>query len=159
MRVPRLPREADPIAPRPLESRALASAGVDDAHELLAEMRRLAERFPVPHPLWHRYVPQMREVIADFRAAVVALESLPDAHDELLRQVEGTADDVAADAGGPALAAARERLRSLPVPEGEHPYIDEILVGLEAADAALAALAAAGGDIFPAGRSPAAPPQ
>jgi len=111
----------------------------------------MTERFPVPHPLWHRYVPQMREVLADFRAAVVALESLPDAQHELVRQVGGTGDDVATDAGGPALAAARDRLRSLPVPEGEHPYIDEILVGLEAAGAALTALAATGGgDVFAA---------
>ncbi|HEY3541997.1 MAG TPA: hypothetical protein VGK79_05600 [Gaiellaceae bacterium] len=114
-------------------------------------MHRLAERFPVPHPFWHRYVPLMRDVLADFRAAVAALEALPDAQHELVRQVDGTRDGVAADAGGPALAAARERLRSLPVPEGEHPYIDEILVGLEAASAALAALAATGrGDVFAA---------
>jgi hypothetical protein len=117
--------------------------------ELLDELRRIADRFPLPHPFWHRYVPQMREVVADFHAAVAAIESLPEAQHELSRRVEGVGEDVAPDAGGPELAAARQRLRSLPVPEGEHPYIDEILVGLEGADAALAALAVTnGGDAF-----------
>ena len=117
-----------------------------EADELLAEMRRLAERFPLPHPLWHRYVPQMHEVVHDLFTALDALALLPDAQVELMRQVEGGAEYPADDSGGPAVAAARARLRGLPIPQGEHPYVDEILVTLEAAEAALAALAVAGGE-------------
>ncbi|HWJ45266.1 MAG TPA: hypothetical protein VNR63_07745 [Gaiellaceae bacterium] len=115
--------------------------------DLLLELRRLAERFPLPHPRWHRYVPQMHAVIDDFGDALAAIAGIPEARQELLRLVESDADSPPAGAGGARVAAARERLRQLPLPEGEHPYVDEIRLTLEAAEAALAALAAvAGGD-------------
>ena len=116
------------------------------AAELLAELRTLAERFPLPHPLWHRYVPQLHETVVDLTAALDAIAGLPAAQDALLTQVEGEADYPAEDAGGATVAAARGRLRALPVPQGEHPYLDEILLTLEAAEAALAALATPEGD-------------
>jgi hypothetical protein len=119
---------------------------VTPAAELLAELRALAERFPLPHRLWHRYVPQLHEAVVDLTAALDALAALPAAQDELLAQVEGEAELPAEDAGGATIAAARGRLRALPIPQGEHPYLDEILVTLEGAEAALAALATREGD-------------
>jgi hypothetical protein len=116
------------------------------ANELLVEMRALVERFPVPDARWHLYVPAVRHVQRDLGAALDALDTLPDAQVELLRQVEGVAEYPPDHAGGPMLAAARARLRHLPVPRGEHPYLDEIVVTLEAAEAALASLASAAGE-------------
>ena len=118
----------------------------DDAGELLAEVRRLAERFPLPHPIWHRFVPEMHEVIRDLFLALDAIAVLPRAQTELVRQIQHEADRLLDSAGGPAVAAARARLRDLPTPQGEHPYLDEILVTLEAAEAVLAALTVPGGE-------------
>jgi hypothetical protein len=117
-----------------------------DVETLLAEMRSLVERLPLPHPAWHRYVPEMHAVVVDTLAALDALAAEPGTHEELRRQVDGDAAYPAGDAGGPTVAAARPRLRRLPIPEGEHPYFDEIWLTLEAAEAALAALAVAGGE-------------
>lgn len=83
----------------------------------------------------------MHTVIADFSAAVEAIEQLPSARAELARRIDTDETSAPAEAGGPQLAAARARLRELPVPQGEHPYLDEILVTLEAADAVLTSLA------------------
>jgi hypothetical protein len=118
----------------------------DAADALLGELRTLLERLPLPHPLWHPYVSEMHEVVFDATAALDAVARFPQAHPELRLQVAGDADYPPDGAGGPALAAARARLRALPIPHGEHPYLDEILVALDAAEAALATLAAAGGE-------------
>ncbi|MGH2933691.1 MAG: hypothetical protein ACRDL2_04145 [Gaiellaceae bacterium] len=127
----------------------------DDADELLEEIARLRERLPIPHPSWHGYVAEMRQMTADLQAAVEAIRELPAAQAELVRRLEGDAEYPDEDAGGPALAAARERLREIPVPAGEHPFLDEISPTLEAAEAVLAALSSvAGGDAaFAAARS------
>ena len=114
--------------------------------ELVDEIRRLAERFPLPHPIWHRFVAEMHDVIRDLFVALDAITMLPLARVELARRVENDVGPVTDDAGGPAVRAARERLRNLPVPQGEHPYLDEIRVTLEAADALLSALAVADGE-------------
>jgi hypothetical protein len=118
----------------------------DRPDELLAELRRLAQRFPLPHPIWHRYVPEMHAVIRDLFVALEAVEDEPRVQAELRRRVDEDAADPPENAGGPTLAAARARLRNLPVPEGEHPYRDEIAVTLAAARALLGALAVAGGE-------------
>ena len=118
----------------------------DETGELLAELRRLAERFPLPHPIWHRFVPEMHDVIRDLFVALDVIAVLPGARAELLRRVEGVARQPPDESGSPVIAAARARLRALPVPQGEHPYLDEILVTLEAAEAVLAALATADGE-------------
>jgi hypothetical protein len=113
---------------------------------VLEEMRVLVERLPLPHPFWHQFVPEMDVVVIDARAAIDALASLPQAATQLLRQIEEHADHPDDQAAGPTIAAARARLRALPVPQGEHPYLDEILLALEAAQAALGALAATGAE-------------
>jgi hypothetical protein len=114
--------------------------------ELVDEIRRLAERFPLPHPIWHRFVPEMHDVVRDLFVALDAIAELPDVQAELARRVADESDRPPDDAGGPALRAARARLRDLPVPQGEHPYLDEICVTLDAADTLLSALAVADGE-------------
>jgi hypothetical protein len=120
--------------------------------ELLSELRRLAERLPLPHPFWHPYTGQMHVVVRDLFAAIDAIALLRPAQVELLRQVEGQAAAPPPDAGGPTVAAARRRLRELPRPDGQHPYLFEIVPTLEAAAAALAALTVPGGEEAFAGR-------
>jgi len=120
--------------------------------ELLAELRLLAERLPLPHPYWHPYTDEMHVVMRDLFAALDAIALLPPARVELERHVEGEVEFPPPDAGGLALAAARRRLRDLPVPQGEHPYLAEIVPTLEAAAAALAALTVPGGEQAFAGR-------
>ena len=117
-----------------------------DADELLAEIRRLGERFPLPHPIWHRFVPEMHAVVRDLFVALDAIAALPQAQAELVRRVDDGSSRPVEDTAGPALAAARRRLRDLAVPEGEHPYLDEIRLTLEAACAVLSALAGAMGE-------------
>jgi hypothetical protein len=114
--------------------------------ELLSELRRLAERMPLPHPFWHPYTGQMHVVVRDLFAAIDAIALLPHAQVELLSHVEGRAEAPPPDAGGPTVAAARKRLRDLPLPDGQHPYLFEIVPTLEAAAAALAALTVPGGE-------------
>lgn len=129
------------------------SASETEAHELLAELRRLAERFPIPDSSWHAYVSELRQVAADLAAAVTALERLPDAAKELRRRIEGDERPVAP--GGPELASAAVRLQALPLPAGEHPFLDEIAVTVEASRRMIAALASAEGgeDAFAAARA------
>lgn len=122
--------------------RSPATGAAPAAAELLEELRRLVARFPIPHPSWHGYVPEMRTVVRDLAAAIDALQSLPRAQAELLRRVEGRPEPQPEQPAGVALADAQERLRALPVPAGEHPFLDEIAVTIEAAEAALTALAA-----------------
>lgn len=117
-----------------------------EAESLIAELRTLIERLPLPHPLWHRYVPEMHAAVTDATAALEALEQLPGAAAELRRQIEGEATYPEDGAGGAAIAAARGRLRAVPIPQGEHPYLDEIMLALEAAEVALATVAAIGAD-------------
>ena len=116
---------------------AIATPSTSD---LLDEIRRLARDFPLPHPRWHRHVPLMHAVVDDLTASIDAIAGSPAALASLEAVV---AEDAAADAAprSPALAAAWARLNELPVPEGEHPYPDDIRLALEAARTTLAALA------------------
>jgi hypothetical protein len=112
----------------------------DDAQQLLEQIRRLARDFPLPHPRWHRFVPLMHDVVDDLTAAVDAVATSPAAVRALAEAVEGTKREPL-DAPGPSLAAARARLRELPLPAGEHPYLDEIVLALDGAAAVFVALA------------------
>jgi hypothetical protein len=78
-------------------------------------------------------------VAADLAAAVAALERLPAAANEVVRRIDAD-EEAPADAGDGDLAAATPRLRVLPLPAGEHPFLDEITATVEAAGQALAAL-------------------
>jgi hypothetical protein len=99
---------------------------------LTAELRALAERLPVPADAWHPHVASIRAVRDDLLAGLDLLERLPDGEARLAEAIEA---GEAATPGTP--------LAALPVPEGEHPYLGEILAALEAARAVQAALGAA----------------
>ena len=114
----------------------------DASAAVAAELQRLADRFPVPQPSWHAQVPEMRAVLHDLRGAIAVLDSQNDARAELVRLIDEEAQPAADGEGGPALTATRRRLRELTIPAGEHPFLDEIVVTIEAAEAALAALSA-----------------
>jgi hypothetical protein len=109
--------------------------------EAVAVLRELARSFPIPEPGWHGYVEEMRACRRDLEDAAEAIDSDPVASAALERLTDG---DGPADAGAPpaAVAAALDRLEALPVPEGEHPFLDEIVPTLQAARLALHAVAA-----------------
>ena len=121
--------------------------------DLLAQIRKLARDFPFPDARWHAYVSLIQDVVDDLNAACDAIGASPRAATELARLIEQERFPAPAPPG-PALAAARCRLRELPVPDGEHPYVDEIRLALEAAAAAIAALSSApdGEQLFEAAR-------
>jgi hypothetical protein len=111
-----------------------------DQAELLALLRSLKQRMPLPQPSWHGYVPRMRACLADFERALANAERHPHVLDLIARSIEGELEEPFAGAEGTELAAAYERLGALPRPEGRHPFVDEILPALEAMEAALVAV-------------------
>jgi hypothetical protein len=82
--------------------------------DMLAELRGLAERFRSRIARGAAMWPSCGRIDAD--------------------------EEAPADAGDGELAAATPRLRVLPLPAGEHPFLDEITATVEAAGQALAAL-------------------
>lgn len=100
-----------------------------------------ADAFPVPHPSWHDYVPEMRACLADLRRALAVSADAPELLELAVRSVDGDLEQgFDAHAAGPRLAAAYQRVGLLPVPAGEHPYLDEIVPTLEAMEAVLVAV-------------------
>jgi len=109
--------------------------------ELYEAVAALAGAFPVPHPSWHGYVPEMRACLADLERALEVSEQAPETLALALRAVEGELEHgFDARHAGPGLAAAYRRLGTLPVPAGEHPFLDEIVPTLEAVEALLVAV-------------------
>jgi hypothetical protein len=93
---------------------------------LIDDVRELARRCPKPAGAWHA-----------FKATILGR------FDDLELALEATiGGDVAAGLRGPALAGATERLSSIVIPVGRHPFLDEVVPTLEAMHAALAAVAA-----------------
>lgn len=82
------------------------------------ELRELAESLPVPAGDWHPFAAVIRAV-----------------RDELLEQLEDVDEDRLAEllAGPLPAPCAGTALALLPVPEGQHPFLDEIRPFLEAA--------------------------
>ncbi len=113
----------------------------DRRQELRDEIGGLAAAFPVPQPSWHGYVAEMRACLADLTRVLEVAAAVPEALDLVGRALDGELEE-AFDAGAasPALAAAYERLGKLPLPAGEHPYLDEIVPTLEALEALLVAV-------------------
>lgn len=113
----------------------------DRGRELHETVAALAAGFPVPNPSWHRYVPEMQACLADLRVALAACERRAEALELAASAVEGELDSgFDAEHAPPALRDAYRRLGLLPVPAGEHPYLDEIVPALEALEALLVAI-------------------
>ena len=100
--------------------------------EATSLLRELARAFPIPERRWHRHVDEMLACRRDLECAAEAIEADPAAQEALNALIEeepvGAAEPVAA----PPVAAALDRLEALLVPEGEHPFVDEIVPTLEA---------------------------
>jgi hypothetical protein len=119
-------------------------AAVTDSAELLHELRNLSARLPVPQPSWHPYVPLILTLRKDCERAVELAAERPGTLELYAALVEGEAELAFEPGASPELAAAWKRLRALPIPEGEHPYLDEILPALDALRVLLVALSHTG---------------
>ncbi|HET8528389.1 MAG TPA: hypothetical protein VFL60_05725 [Gaiellaceae bacterium] len=99
---------------------------------MLAELRELAEAMPVPQPAWHPHVRLIVRVRDELLAGIDRLEALPDGEERAERLLGVELEPQPGSA-----------LAELPVPEGEHPFLGEILAVLEAGRLVQTALAAA----------------
>jgi hypothetical protein len=116
------------------------SATAIETADLTAELRRLCARLPVPQPGWHPYVALIGACRDDFERALALADVRPRTLELVAALVDGETElpfdrDASAE-----LAAAWERLEALPLPEGQHPYLDEILPALDALRLLLVAL-------------------
>jgi hypothetical protein len=105
----------------------------------------------VPQPSWHGYVAEMRACRADLARTHEVAAEMPEVLDLFARALDGELEEAFdAPAAPPALAVAYQRLGRLPIPAGEHPYLDEIVPTLEALEALLVAisLVPAAADVF-----------
>jgi hypothetical protein len=100
--------------------------------DVLLELRRLCERLPVPQAGWHRYVVLIAGCRQDFEHALTLVAHHPAALGLFAALTDGELDLTFDSAGSPELTSAWERLEDLPIPEGQHPYLDDILPALEA---------------------------
>lgn len=112
--------------------------------ELLAELHRLCERLPVPQPGWHPYVDQIASCRADFEHALALAADQPAALELVAAFLDGGTEPTFEADSPPELIAAWRRLEALPLPSGQHPYLDEILPALEAHRLLLIALSTSG---------------
>jgi len=119
---------------------ALSVVASSARDELLAELRALCARFPLPQASWHVDVPPIRACHDDFTRALALAGGEPEVLDLVAAIVDGAAELAFREPTAPALTEAYERLRALPRPSGQHPFLDEIVPALEAMEALLAAL-------------------
>ncbi len=103
-----------------------------DTSELLTNLRGLCARLPVPQPSWHPYVSQIAACRGDFEQALVLAAEHPAVLERVAVLLDGDAEPTFDANASPDLAAAWRRLGTLPLPSGQHPYLDEILPALEA---------------------------
>ena len=116
-----------------------APARLVEPAELLAELRALAARMPMPQPAWHPQVAHISACRADLLEAIEAAAGDPailDIAAALFNDPEAQLDRHASEE----VAAAWARLEALRLPEGQHPYLDEILPAVEALRVLLIAL-------------------
>ena len=99
---------------------------------MIDDLLQLASRLPVPEGAWHPHAALIRAVRDELLVDLARLRACPDA-EERLTALLGV--DLAPRPGS---ALAR-----LPLPEGRHPYLDEIRPALEAARLVQGALALA----------------
>ena len=118
----------------------MSTAVAGTTSELLAELRRLCARLPLPQPSWHPYVAQIAACRDDFEHALTLAADAPQTFDLIAALVDGDVEPAFDEAASPELATAWLRLEALPLPSGQHPYLDEILPALEAHRLLLVAL-------------------
>ena len=100
---------------------------------MIDDLSQLAARMPVPEGVWHPHAALIREVRDELLADLARLRACRDAEERLTTLL-----------GDPSLAPRPgSALARLPLPEGRHPYLDEILPALDAARLVQAALAVA----------------
>lgn len=110
----------------------MSAAVATEAGELLLELRRLCDQLPVPQPSWHPYVTQIADCRTDFEHSLELSAVRPEALELVATLVDGSVElDFGVNAT-PELTAAWQRLQALPLPSGQHPYLDDILPALEA---------------------------
>lgn len=122
----------------------MSAAAAIGSGELLAELRRLCARLPIPQPGWHPYVSHIVACRDDFERALVLAADSPHALELVSTLVDGASEPGFEPAASPALTAAWQRLETLPIPDGQHPYLDDILPALEALRLLLVALSRRG---------------
>jgi hypothetical protein len=117
-----------------------AAPGTGATAELLNDLRRMSARLPMPQPSWHLYAPQISACRNDFEQALALAADSPDAVERVAALVGGELELTFDPDTSPELSAAWRRLEELPIPDGHHPYLDEILPTLEALRLLLVAL-------------------
>ena|GEM_PF-1915452 len=115
------------------------------ASELLAELRRLHARLPVPQPAWHPYVPLIAAARDDLERALALAAERPDSLELAAALLDGGPEPAFDEDASPELTAAWRRLEALPLPDGRHPYLDDILPVVEGLRLLLVALSRTGG--------------
>jgi hypothetical protein len=108
---------------------------------LLAELGAIWAKVPIPAGNWHPWLEEISQLGADVRAALAVVAADEDAASELERLLGEDEPPTTADDEPDALGAAIRRLAALPRPEGKHPFLEDLLPGLEAAELLLAAAA------------------
>jgi hypothetical protein len=111
-----------------------------ESEALLHELRVLCARLPVPQPTWHPYVPMILRCREDFEYALALAAERPEVIVRAAELVHDEKEPTLDPGAPPELAAAYERLRALPEPDGQHPFLDEIVPALEAMRILLVAL-------------------
>ena len=102
---------------------------------LVEELRAIWAGVPIPTG-WHPGAAAIARLDEDVRAAFAVLVEDAALRAALARILEGESSARPVEPGG-----ALARLRELPRPDGKHPYLAEIMPGLEVAEAVLAAVA------------------
>ena len=118
----------------------MSAAVATETDGLLRELRGLCDQLPVPQPSWHPYVAQIAACRADFELALALAAAHPEALELVVDLLDGDGDPSFNAGASPKLTAAWQRLEALPLPSGQHPYLDDILPALEAHRLLLVAL-------------------
>lgn len=108
------------------------------AQDILDELDTIWAAVPFPGENWHPWVAELRRLDADVRAAIEVLDETAGSREELEALLEEAV--AAEDAGADSLGEAVRRLALLARPAGQHPFLHEIVPGLEAAGVLFAAV-------------------